>query len=270
MDLPKKKLKDGNEIPVLGFGTWQIEKEECTQAVKDALEIGYRHIDTAFAYYNESYIAPAIKSHPREKLFITTKLWRDFHDPKKVEEGCDISLKDLQTDYLDLLHIHWPEHKTMLDTLAEMVKLQEKGKVKSIGVCNATKHHISDIVEAGIPIVMNQVEFHPFLYQKELFDFCQSQNIAVTAYSPIAQGAVTKDLTIASIAKEHQKTPVQVTLRWLLQHDLVVIPKAAKKVHAKENFEIFDFELTDEEMDKIDSLNKNRRIINPDFQEFDY
>ncbi len=267
--VPTKKLKDGNEIPILGFGTWQIEKEECTKAVKDALEIGYNHIDTAFAYYNEKYIAPAIKGK-REQLFITSKLWRDFHHPLKVEEGCDHSLKDLQTDHLDLFLIHWPEKENMLDLLYEMTKLKEKGKIRSFGVCNSTKQHIQDIVSNGFEIVMNQIEIHPFLFQKDLIDFCHEQGLAVTAYSPIAQGEVFKNDTIQSIAKKHGKTPAQITLRWLLQHDLVVIPKASTKKHAEENFQLFDFALSSEEENLIDNLKQGKRIVEPDFNEFNY
>lgn len=267
--IPFKRLKDGNEIPILGFGTWQIEKEECTKAVKDALEIGYTHIDTAFAYYNEKYIAPAIKGK-RDTLYITSKLWRDFHHPSKIEGGCDQSLKDLQTDHLDLYLIHWPEYENMLDLLYEMNKLKEKGKIKSMGVCNATQRHISEILSNGFEIVMNQIELHPFHFQKELIDFCHEQDLAVTAYSPIAQGKVFKNDTIQSIAEKHGKTPAQITLRWLLQHDLVVIPKASDRKHAEENFQLFDFALSSEEVKKIEELNRGERIVKPDFHEFDY
>jgi 2,5-diketo-D-gluconate reductase B len=268
--IPKKKLKDGNEIPILGFGTWQIEKEACTEAVKNALEIGYRHIDTAYAYYNEKYIGPAIKSYKREDLFITSKLWREFHHVKKVETACDISLKDLGTDYLDLYLIHWPEKENMLDILHEMHKLKDKGKIKSMGVCNATERHLADILEQDLDIVVDQVEFHPFLHQKELLKYCHDRNIALTAYSPIAQGEVFHNSAIQTIAKEHGKSPAQVTLKWLLQKDIIVIPKASSKEHAKENFDIFDFTLSEKEMTILGELHQDKRIVKPDFHEFDY
>lgn len=269
MNIPKKKLSDGNEIPVLGLGTWQMEEEALLKAIPIAFELGYRHIDTAFAYYNEKFIGKAIADLPREQLFITTKLWRDFHDPKRVEEGCNQSLKDLGTSYVDLFLIHWPEKKNMVDVLEEMHRLKEKGKVKSVGVCNATEKHLEELVGKKVPIVVNQVEFHPFLNQEDLAMYCRNHQIAITAYCPIAQGKVFKENVLVEIGEKHHKTPAQVSLRWLLQKDFIVIPKGSSESHLRENITVFDFELSRDDMAKIDKLHRGHRIVNPDFNEFE-
>jgi len=267
MTIPKKKLNDGTEIPMLGLGTWQMEKEHCLKAIPLALEVGYRAIDTAYAYYNEKFIGQAIKGFPREELFLTSKLWREFHDPKKVEKICDTSLKDLRTDYLDLYLIHWPEKKHMIDILEKMHKLKEKGKVKSVGISNATIGHLRELLKQNVPISNNQVEYHPFLNQNRLLNFCDSHNIAVTAYSPIAQGTVTNEIALVEIGKRHNKTPPQVSLRLLIQKGIIVIPKAFSKAHLKENMAIFDFSLTGEEMEEIESIDRNHRMVLPEFHE---
>ncbi len=271
MKIPLKKLNDGTAIPIIGFGTWQLEGKTCSEAVKEALKVGYRHFDTAYAYYNEKEVREGLNNFSREELFITTKLWRDFHDPKLVEKACDTSLKDLKYDYIDLYLLHWPERKKgFAEIVYQMHRLKEKGKVKSVGVCNATVHHIQDLLNQKLSISMNQIEFHPFLNQEELLKFCLSQNIAVTAYSPIAHGKVVQDKTIQEIAKKHQKTPSQIALRWLLQKDVVFIPRSSKKERIQENFSLFDFKLSEEEMQIINSLSTGKRIVNPEFNEFDY
>lgn len=270
MTIPTKELVCGNKIPVFGLGTWQMDEKTCLNAIPIALKLGYRAIDTAFAYYNEMFIAKALQGFPRKDLFLTSKLWRDFHDPKKVEIGCDKSLQDLKTDYLDLYLIHWPERINMIDILGQMLRLKEKGKVKSIGVCNATAAHINEIVRQGIQISVNQVEYHPFLNQKELLKVCTEHKIALTAYSPIIHGAAAQEQILIDIGRAHQKTASQVTLRWLIQKGLIVIPKASSEAHLKENIEIFDFELSAEEIEKIENIKTTKRTIVPDFNEFDF
>lgn len=268
MAISKKILNDGTEIPMLGLGTWQMEKDACLKAIPTALELGYRAIDTAYAYYNEKWIGKAIKGFEREKLFITSKLWREFHDPKKVEKICDVSLEDLGTEYLDLYLIHWPEKKNMVDILEQMHRLKEKGKIRSVGISNATIGHLRELIKQKVPITNNQVEFHPYLNQSHLLNFCNANDIAVTAYSPIAQGTVINELTLVEIGKRYNKTPPQVSLRWLIQKGIIVIPKAFSKAHLKENLAVFDFSLTVEEVEKIDGIDHNHRMVLPDFHEF--
>ncbi|PIS00853.1 MAG: hypothetical protein COT84_05235 [Chlamydiae bacterium CG10_big_fil_rev_8_21_14_0_10_35_9] len=269
--VPIVTLNDGVEIPAIGFGTWQLEGDTCVKAVRTALEVGYRHIDGAHAYWNHEKVSEGIGDFPRDQFFMTTKLWRDFHDPNLVEKACDTSLRELKMDYLDLFLIHWPERaKSVSLILEQMHKLKEKGKVRSVGVCNATIHHIQDIFDDGLSISVNQIEFHPFLNQADMLKFCKDHNITVTGYSPIAQGKVFRNKVIVDIANKHSKTPAQVSLRWLIQKGVVVIPKGSSLPHIKENFEIFDFSLTDQDMQSIDQLHTGERIVNPDFNEFDY
>ncbi len=269
-----KKLNDGNEIPMIGIGTWQqTEKKATLSAIKYALKIGYRHIDTADIYGNHSLIKDAIKGFIREKLFITTKLWRDFLDPKLVESECDRALMELDLDYLDLYLVHWPDRtKPLADISYEMSKLKEKGKVKSIGVSNYTINHLQDLLDQGIKIAINQVEYHPFLNQEALFNFCLRNSITLTAYSPLARGKVFHDPDIKQLSKKYSKTAAQISLRWMIQKDIVVIPKATTEKHIKNNFEIFDFKLSSDDMKKIDEISKlrSKRLINPEFSDFEY
>lgn len=268
MGIPKKKLNDGNEIPMIGLGTWQMDEEGSLSAIPVALELGYRSIDTAYAYYNEKFIGQAIKSFPRDELFLTSKLWREFHDLQKIEAVCDQSLKDLGTDYLDLYLIHWPEKRNMGKILEKMHRIKEKGKIKSIGICNATITHLEELIKEQIPVAVNQVEYHPLLNQDALLVFCVANNIVITAYSPIARGLVSNEGVLVEIGKKYKKSAVQVTLRWLIQKGIVAIPKAVSRAHLKENIDVFDFSLSDVEMGKIESINQNHRMIHPDFNEF--
>lgn len=264
----KKKLSSGDEMPCIGLGTWKFTEKECEEAIPIALEIGYRSIDTAYAYYNEAFIGPVIRSLSREELFLTSKLWREFHKTELVEKALDESLKALKIDYLDLYLIHWPERKNMVDILGQMNRMKEKGKVKNIGICNATEGHLMQILDAKIPIVVNQVEYHPYLNQEKLLAFCHAHDIALVAYSPLAQGEITKEGSLKQIGEKYQKTPSQVALRWLLQKDIVIIPKSHSKEHLLENFTLFDFTLDAEEMKTIDRMNRDHRTILPEFHEF--
>ncbi len=272
--VPIKKLEDGNEIPMLGLGTWQqTDESKCINTIKEALKIGYRHIDTADVYGNHKYIAKGIKDFDRSKLFITTKLWIELLDPKKVESICDRYLMELDTDYIDLFLIHWPNRGSpLLDVTYEMTKLKEKGKVKSVGVSNYTIHHLQDLIDQKLHVAVNQVEYHPFLNQEDLLKFCEKNAIAVTAYCPLARGIILKDPNILNMAKKYRKSPSQISLRWLIQKDIIVIPKASSHEHLKENFEIFDFEISQEDMLVIDNIGKvkRKRIIDPDIGDFDY
>lgn len=269
-----KKLRDGHEIPMIGLGTWQqIEESTCIKAIKYALEIGYRHIDTADIYGNHELIKEAIKDFVREKLYITTKLWRDFLDPKKVESECDKALMQLGLDYLDLYLVHWPDRtKPLADISYEMSRLKEKGKVKSIGVSNYTISHLQDLIDQKIEVAVNQVEYHPFLNQEELLKFCTRNSIAITAYCPLARKKIFDDFDIELIAKKYSKKPNQIILRWLIQKDIIAIPKATSENHIKQNIDIFDFELSGIDMEILNNISKTRkkRIINPDFSDFEY
>ena len=262
MEIPHIKLESGSSVPQLGLGTWKLTGNDCTAAVETALKLGYTHIDTAEHYGNHVEIAEAIGGFDRSKLFITSKVWLTDLRRGDVLKACDRALKELCTDYLDLYLIHWPNPSVPLaESLGAMSELYRTGKIKSIGVSNFTIRHLEEALGAGVPISMNQVEFHPGLYQKELLDFCKERNIFVTAYSPLGRGGLIGDKTITSIAGKNGKTPAQVCLMWLVQKGMVVIPKAASEAHLKENMCIFGWKLGDADMNSIDAMGSNNRII---------
>lgn len=265
------------QMPLIGLGTWELRGRECAQVVKEALELGYRHIDTASAYENHKEIGKGIKGFPREQLFITSKISLDEIDDKQidgsVEKACDKALKELRVDYLDLYLIHWPDRKRPLEHIAwAMQHLKEKGKVRSHGVSNFTVHHLEDLMRAGLEIFANQVEFHPYLYQKKLLDYCKDHRIQLVAFRPFGKGKMLSmlDPIFDILSKKYQKTPAQIILKWILQKEVVAIPKASSERHLKENQALFDFSLLPEEEKKLDNLNQNKRFCSPEFEEFNY
>jgi len=263
-------LSSGDKLPAIGLGTWMLEGKKCTEVVKEAIKIGYRHIDTAEIYGNQRHIGKAIKGK-REDLFITSKVWLENLHYADVIAACEQTLKDLKTDYLDLYLIHWPNRKIPIEeTMRAMKQLKEDGLIKNIGVSNFTINHLKDAIKTKVSFVANQVEFHPYLYQKDLLDFCRKNNIRIIAYSPLGRGKLLNDQSIARIAQECKKTPAQVCLRWLYQHEIASIPKSSSAEKLKENIDIFDFELKKDQMKRIDELNKGMRFVNPEFSDFDY
>ncbi len=268
---PTKKLNNGIEIPVLGLGTWKMaDGTEVENAVLWALEAGYRHIDTAKIYGNETGVGKAVMKFgaARSEIFIATKLWNEDQGYKSTLLAINESLSRLRTDYVDLYLIHWPmtNHTSgenrRKETWKAMEEIYKNGKAKAIGVSNYNIKHLQEMkAYAKVPPVVNQVEFHPFLFQKELMDYCNKANIALTAYSPLSHGLKIKDINIHQIAKKHGKTNAQIMLRWSIQHGNVVVPKSATRERILENFSLFDFELTPEEMLSLDALNENYRIV---------
>lgn len=256
-------LHNGVKMPYFGLGVYKVEDgNEVIQTVKTALEVGYRAIDTAALYNNEEGVGQAIKESgiPREDLFITTKVWNTDQGYDNTLKAFDTSMKKLGLDYLDLYLIHWPGKDKYVETWHALEKLYKDGRVRAIGVSNFHIHHLHTLMEqSDEKPVINQVELHPYLSQKELITFCQNEGIAVEAWSPLGRGWLLNDPTLVEIGKKYGKTAAQVTLRWHLQNEVIVIPKSVTPSRIKENAEIFDFELTEEEMKKIDSLNKNER-----------
>jgi diketogulonate reductase-like aldo/keto reductase len=256
-------LHNGVKMPYLGLGVYKVkEGKEVINTVKTALEVGYRAIDTAALYDNEEGVGQAIKESgiPREELFITTKVWNTDQGYDKTLKAFDISMKKLGLDYLDLYLIHWPGKDKYVDTWRALEKLYKDGRVRAIGVSNFKIHHLQTLMEQSEEKpVINQVELHPYLSQKDLLSFCKKQQIVVEAWGPLGRGRLLNDPTLIEIGQKYGKTAAQVTLRWHLQNDVIVIPKSVTPSRIKENADIFDFELTAEDMERIDALNKNER-----------
>jgi len=260
---PVAKLNNAVMIPCLGLGVYQSPPGQTTQrAVEYALKIGYRHIDTARIYNNESDVGTALRKAgiKREEVFITTKLWNSDHGYDKALRACDESLRRLGLKYLDLYLIHWPVPEIRNESWQALTQLLRDGKCRSIGVSNYTIQHLTELFDKSeIAPMVNQVEFSPFLYQKQLLDYCEKNKIQVEAYSPLTQGEKLNHQKIQQIAKRHDKTPAQVLIRWSLQHNLVTIPKSVREERIKENSQVFDYNLTNDDMRILDSLNENFR-----------
>lgn len=262
MDINTKvNLNNGVEMPALGLGVWEsAEGNECENAVIEATKAGYRHIDTAAIYGNEKSVGNGIKKSgiSREEIFITTKLWNGDHD--NPEGALEESLKKLQLDYVDLYLIHWPVPERN-KTWKMLEQFLEEGKCRAIGVSNFTIRHLEELLKQSkiIPAV-NQVEFTPYLFQKELLEYCKSKGIQLEAYSPLTRGIKLKDPKLVEMANRYNKTPAQILLRWNSQHGVVVIPKSTRKERILENSDIFDFEISEDDMKKLDSFNEGFRV----------
>ncbi|MDP4090708.1 MAG: aldo/keto reductase [Bacillota bacterium] len=256
-------LQNGVEIPVLGFGTFKMkEGSEVMEAVKEALKAGYRHIDTAAVYGNEEGVGRAIKESGirREDIFLTSKVWNSDQGYDNTLKAFDTSLKKLDTDYLDLYLIHWPKSLNR-ETWRAMEKLYDDGRVKAIGVSNFKIHHLQEIMESGsITPMINQVELHPRFNQKELREFCSKYNIAVEAWGPLMHGQVFDIPLIRELAGKYGKSVSQLVLRWDIQMGVVTIPKSITPERIRENYEIFDFELSEDDMETLSSLDNGGRI----------
>ena len=255
------KMNDNCQIPVVGLGTWKSEPGKTTsQAVLDSLEAGYRHIDTARAYDNETDVGRAVNDSglPREDLFITTKLWNQHQGYEEAIEACEKSLNRLNCDYIDLYLIHWPLREKRNHSWKAFIELRDKGLCKSIGVSNFTIEHLAEIeAKFGILPAVNQVEFHPYHYQKELLDYCNSKNIIIEAYSPLVHAKRMDEPKLGTISEELGKTPAQILIRWSIQRGMVVLPKSVNKSRIVENFSVFDFDIPDSMMKKLDELDES-------------
>lgn len=261
-------LNNGVKMPWLGFGTYKAEDgDKVIEAVKEALRIGYRHIDTASFYGNEEGVGIAIKESgvPREEIFLVSKLWNSDQGCEKTIQAFKTSIKKLGTDYLDLYLIHWPQSLNK-ETWKALEKLYKEGRIRAIGVSNFTSKHLEDLLEGAeiIPAV-NQVEFHPHLAQNELRKFCKKHNIQLEAWSPLMRGRIFQIPLFQYLSKKYERTISQIALRWDLQMGVVTIPKSTTLTRIKENADIFDFEISKEDMNKIEQLNTGLRIgMNPD------
>lgn len=263
-------LKNGVEMPRFGLGVYKSEAgEEVETAVKTAIQTGYRMIDTASFYKNEESVGKAIRESgvSRDDLFITTKVWNDEQGYDETREAFERSRSRLGLEAIDLYLIHWPVTKTFEDTWRAMETLYEEGKVRAIGVSNFHKQHIETLMQTcKVEPMVNQVELHPWLNQRDLHHYCQTKGIQIEAWSPLARGKKFGDPFMKEIAGRHGKTEAQVILRWMLQKEIVTIPKSVTVSRIQENADLFDFELSLEEVSAIDQLDTNERIgKNPDY-----
>lgn len=262
---------NGISVPRLGFGTYELTGQKGADATLKALEVGYRHIDTAQFYDNEETVGEAIKQSgvDRDDVFLTTKIWQDPFVNDTVMQSVDESLRKLQTDYVDLLLIHWPFPDVPVKKMVEdVMTVKQAGKTKLIGVSNFTVSQVQEAIDvSGGGVVCNQVEYHPRLNQKPVLDILRANDMALTSYSPLGRGSLLDDPVIQDIAQQHGKGPGQIVLRWHMQQDNVIaIPKSGTPKNIENNFDIFDFELSGEEMDRIFALaSPDGRIIDPPF-----
>ncbi len=262
----------GSEIgpmPAIGFGTYKLNGEDCIKAVEEALELGYRHIDTAIMYGNQQAIGRAIRTIPREQLFITSKLFLPDLPADQIMSSAENILEELHTSYLDLLLIHWPRESSMEQDYKLLVEVQKKGLAKYLGVSNFSSRQMQAALDAGFPILTNQIEVHPYLQQQKLVNYCESKNVIVTAYRPLGSGKLHEDQVLAKIGSQYGKTAAQVALRWLVQNNMVVIPKSAHTQRMRENIEIFDFTLSQQDLALIAALERHQRFCEPSFAKFE-
>jgi len=252
-------------MPILGFGTWKLKRNKALNPVKWALDEGYRSIDTAALYKNERYVGKAIQESdvPREEIFLTSKVWDSDLGYESTLKAFDESLAKLNVDYLDLYLIHWPR-KLRNESWKALEELYKQGKIKAIGVANFAISHLQGLLNKFevVPTV-NQFELHPFLYseRKELINFCRDNEIQVEAYSPLTHGKQLDNPQLKSIATKYNKTTAQVLIRWSLQHGFVVIPKSGNKQHIHENSRVFDFQISDDDMKQLDSIEEKFRLL---------
>ncbi|MHC9400944.1 aldo/keto reductase [Staphylococcus epidermidis] len=269
---------NGRTMPKIGLGTYRVkDSDECRESVKYAIEQGYRSIDTAMIYGNEETVGQGIKEGlestglSREDLFITSKLWLTDFGRQNVEDAYRQSVAKLGLDYLDLYLMHWPgtNEAVMIDTWRGMEDLYKQNQVKNIGVSNFTPEHFEALlVQVSIKPVINQVEFHPYLTQNKLRKYLEAQNIIMESWSPLMNSQILHDEVVNEVANEVGKTPAQVVIRWNIQHDVVVIPKSVTPHRIEENLDVWNFELSDNQMERIDQLNQDKRI-GPNPLEFD-
>lgn len=266
----KIKLNNDQMIPTIALGVWQSH-EDTKEAVLTALKNGYRHIDTAAVYGNEEAVGEAIKESgiPRKQIFVTTKLWNDDVRNRNTRNALKESLEKLGLDYVDLYLIHWPA-EGYVEAYLEMEKLQKEGLVKGIGVSNFRKSHLENLLSyASIIPAIDQIETNPQMVDEETIEYCHENKIAIEAWSPLGSGACLNDPVIHKISQKYHKSPAQVILRWLLQKGIIVLPKSVHENRIKENIDVFDFSLTDEDMKLINQLNQHKRT-GPDPDHFDF
>jgi diketogulonate reductase-like aldo/keto reductase len=254
------RLNDGREMPMFGLGVWQATPDDTRFAVETALAEGYRLVDTAKLYRNEADVGQAVRASgmPRDEVFVTTKLWNADHGYDQTLRAADASARRLDLGPIDLYLIHYPVPGVRLESWRALVKLRDDGVARSIGVSNFTVRHLDELIQAsGVVPAVNQVEFHPFLFQKALLDYCREKGIQLQAYCPLTQGMRLGHPTIVELAAKYGRTPAQILIRWGLQHGVLEIPKSVKAHRIHENAQVFGWDLAPEDMAVLDGLNED-------------
>lgn len=260
---------DHEGLPAVGLGTFQLEGRRCEEVVREALALGYRHVDTAEGYGNEEAIGRALRGRDRAEVFLTTKVWRDHLRPVGLRRACEGSLRRLGTSYVDLYLVHWPNRDVpAAETVDGLEALVEDDLVRAWGVSNFTADHLIALEAVGASPLTNQVEAHPYFPQSELQRFCTERGVTLTAYSPLARGQVPTDEVLMALGANHGKSAAQVALRWLLQRGFAVIPKTARPARLRENLDLFDFELSNEEMSVVGGRPRGGRLFDYPWSEF--
>jgi 2,5-diketo-D-gluconate reductase B len=268
--MQRLSTRTGLDLPAIGLGTWPMTGSECTQAVRQALDVGYRHIDTATAYENEAAVGQALRDSdvPREQIHLTTKVWWDRLEPNAMRQSLEDSLRALGTEQVDLFHIHWPgKDWDLARSIDTLVALRDEGKARHIGVANFPLGLLRQVVETlGAPLSAIQVEYHVLLSQQPLLDFARSHDLLLTAYTPLARGQAAAQPVIQAIARKHGVLPSQVALKWLLDQDgVAAIPKASSRENQLANLAALTVQLDDEDRAAIAGLPKDQRVVSPPF-----
>ncbi|NGX61341.1 MAG: putative oxidoreductase [Chlamydiae bacterium] len=271
MRIPEISLPSSQKIPLVGLGTWEMQGEICEKTLRKALTLGYRHIDTALLYENHVTIRKATAGIPREELFFTSKFLIHHLQKGTVTETCERSLRELGCDYLDLFLLHNPDRSYPMETIyEELESLKESGKIKGYGASNCTVRHLADIFDWGFAPIVNQVEFHPYLYQKELLEFCEQNQVQIISFRSLGKGALAQNALLENIGKKYGKTAAQISLKWLVEKKIPVIPKTTSPKHLKENLELFDFSLDADDWQTLENMPNQYRYCNHSWSDFDY
>lgn len=267
------QLKNGMSLPVIGFGTSQLKGEVGVRSVQEAIEVGYRHIDTADMYGNHREVGQGIKNSgiAREQLFVTTKVSRDDLTADAVRTATQRFLEELQLSYVDLLLIHWPNKSVPLaETLGAMEEIRKAGLIRAIGVSNFTEHHLADAAATGIEVVADQVEVHPTFNQKPLREYCAGRGVAVIAYAPLGRGSELNALLLTDLAKKYGVSTAQISLNWLLSRGVAVIPRSSNRAHMEDSLRAQEWQMEEMDLVRIDALPQGERLFKPATHEFDY
>lgn len=260
--IPTRTLPSGDELPVVGFGTWDLDEPEVRDALPTALDAGYTHIDTAEGYQNESAIGTVLTKYDRDDLFLTSKVLPSNLHYESVLKSLSASLERLGTNYLDLYLIHWPNPAVSLrETLRALERAYEEGHVRNVGVSNFSTYHLKFAQRfADVPIAANQIEFHPLYVRQDLLQYCQAHDIVVEAAAPLARGAVLREPVIQEIAEKHDQMPAQIVLQWIVEKDVVALPKSRNPDHIAANLDLFDWSLDSEDIERLDQLDRQENV----------